>query len=111
MLTAVASCTETQRPDPSTAEVRGCIAQGGYQSRGPFGEQFCQFRYSDGGKNCTGKADCQGECLSFAPDDMPLGTIPAGTLVAGHCAAERSVFGCYGLVEHGKLVDGYGCFD
>src|SRR4051794_21921333 len=101
MLFVVVSCTDPRRPKLSASEARECKARGGYQSRGGFGEPFCQFRYSDGGKACTGKADCQGSCVSDMPADARLGTIPAGTAVAGRCAAEQSQFGCLALVEDG----------
>jgi hypothetical protein len=98
------SCATHRSPRLSDSEAAACKAKGGYESKGGFGEPFCQFRYSDGGKVCTGKADCQGSCLT---DDQA----PAGTPVVGHCTAEQSVFGCYGDVEAGKAVDDFGCAD
>ena len=105
------SCTAPPHARLNATQAGQCRIRGGFESRGGFGEPFCQFRYTDGGKTCSGKADCQGECVSDMPSDARLGTIPAGTAAAGHCAAEQSLFGCYALVEGGKLVTGYECAD
>jgi hypothetical protein len=111
MLFAVGSCTEPRRPALNATEAAQCKVRSGYQSRGGFGEPFCQLSYSDGGKTCTGKADCQGQCVSYMPTNVRLGAIPGGTPVAGQCSAEQSLFGCFALVEDGKLVGGYQCAD
>ena len=90
-------------------EVKVCRAQGGYESRAPFGNPFCQFRYDDAGKACSGKADCEGRCLSYF-DGQP-NEPRVGSNVTGKCEAERSTFGCYGTVEGGKLATDEGCTD
>lgn len=104
----VGSCSAPPKRLTST-EVRVCRVQGGYESHAPFGSPFCQFRYGDAGKTCSGKADCQGRCLSYfygQPNEQKI-----GNSVAGKCEAERSTFGCYGTVEGGKLATDEGCTD
>ena len=64
---------------------------------------------ADAGKNCTGKPDCLGRCLSDAPDNAA--SIQIGTPVAGRCEANASTFGCYARVEAGKLAESYSCED
>jgi hypothetical protein len=94
----------------SKSEARECHAKGGRESTTPFGHAFCQIDYPDGGKTCRGKADCQGQCLAEIPNNYLV--IPVGAPVAGQCAISRSVFGCHGVVENGKLAgDGWVCFD
>lgn len=81
-------------------------AQGGYESRAPFGSPIC--RYSDAGNIFSGKADCQGRFLHYSDK---LGEPKVSDGVAGQCEAERSTFGCYGTVEGGKLATDEGCID
>lgn len=92
-----------------SAEARMCRAKGGYESRAPFGTPFCQFRYGDAGKTCTGKADCQGRCLYSFDGDAKHARL--GDAITGTCEAEHSTFGCYGTVEGGKLATDEGCWD
>lgn len=107
---AVGSCSSPPKR-LNTSERRSCIAQGGYESRGPFGSPFCQFRYPDGGKVCSGKSDCEGKCLLSV--DGPPGSDPRPEEPArGLCEAERSTFGCYAVVEGGKVSpEGAICVD
>jgi len=106
--TCVGSCSIPQKRLTST-EAKICRAQGGYESRAPFGSTFCQFRYSDAGKACSAKADCQGRCLYSL--DGQSNEAKVGDVVAGQCEAERSTFGRYGTVEGGKLATNEGCWD
>lgn len=108
-LVAAASCAEDRRPTLNLKQAQQCQAKGGFESRAPFGTPICQFRYADAGKNCTGKADCLGRCLSDAPDNAA--SIQIGTPVAGRCEANASTFGCYARVEAGKLAESYSCED
>ena len=108
VLSGSASCS-TPPKRLATAEARTCRAQGGYESRSPFGSPFCQFSYIDGGKTCSAKADCQGRC-QIDLDGRPTQPKP-GDAVAGKCQAERSTFGCYASVEEGKLVGDGTCVD
>ena len=109
MLIGLGSCAEKRRPVLSAAEAQQCRAQGGYESRAPFGTPICQIRYADAGKTCTGKADCLGQCLSDAPENASV--VSVGTPVAGRCEAEKQSFGCYARVEGGKLAEPYYCID
>jgi len=112
LLIVAVMCAESCSAPPkrlSSTEAKVCRAQGGYESHAPFGSPFCQFRYRDAGKRCSGKADCQGRCL-FYLDGQSLEP-KVGDSVAGKCEAERSTFGCYGTVEAGKLAIDEGCTD
>ncbi|HEY1606521.1 MAG TPA: hypothetical protein VGF77_13090 [Allosphingosinicella sp.] len=109
LLALVGGCDLHRRPTLSKNEQQLCISRGGHESRGGFGEPICQVHFADAGKVCTGKADCQGQCLSDAPDNSQ--NVPVGTPVVGHCAAESNTFGCYAPVENGKLAEEYGCVD
>lgn len=105
----LSSCDLHRRPTLSKEEASSCAGQGGRESRAPFGMPICQISYRDAGKTCSGKADCQGQCLSDAPEQAH--SVRIGTPVAGKCAAETSTFGCYGKVEDGKLAEAYACVD
>ncbi len=112
LLIASAACVGSCSAPPkrlASTEAKVCLAQGGYESRAPFASPFCQFRYSDAGKTCSGKADCQGRCLHYfdGNSDEPK----VGNSSVGQCEAERSTFGCYGTVEEGKLATDEGCID
>jgi hypothetical protein len=91
---------------PATAEQ--CTKQGGEWSTGPWGETFCAFLYSDGGKACSGKSDCKGRCLI---DAAGWRSRPEGTRVTGQCAAASVSFGCNAEVEGGKVATSYLCVD
>jgi hypothetical protein len=112
MLIVAVACAGSCSAPPkrlSSTDAKVCRAQGGYESRAPFGGPFCQFRYGDAGKSCSGKADCQGRCLFYfggQPNEPKV-----GDSVAGKCEAERESFGCYGTVEAGKLAMDQGCTD
>jgi len=109
MLIGLGSCAEKRRKVLSAVEAQQCRAQGGYESRAPFGTPICQIRYADAGKTCTGKADCFGRCLSDAPDNASA--LAVGTSVAGRCEAAKQTFGCHARVEDGKLAEPYYCED
>lgn len=108
---AVGSCVHPPRK-MSRSDAKACTAQGGYESRSPFGFPFCQFRYSDGGKQCSGKSDCEGRCL-HSVDGGPKDPVPKpGDPAKGLCEAEKSSFGCYAVVEDGKIAgEGAICWD
>ncbi|WP_443750544.1 hypothetical protein [Asticcacaulis solisilvae] len=102
-------CSQTPRPvAASSAET--CRAQGGHESRSPFGAPLCQIPYSDGGKACTGKIDCQGRCL-IDLDGQTVKTLKPGDAVTGKCEAEHATFGCYAIVEDGKMSGPGVCID
>jgi hypothetical protein len=109
LLVSALGCTQPYQAKLTGAQRRQCQADGGFESRSPFGGPFCQFRYSDGGKVCRGKADCSGQCLSDPPEN-PQG-VEVGTPIAGRCEAERSTFGCHARVEDGKLAEVYTCIE
>ena len=86
-----------------------CEKSGGHESREPFGAPICVPAFKDGGKACVRKADCEGRCLSDAPDNYKQFTI--GSPVSGQCEREATMFGCHANVEEGKLTQAYFCED
>jgi hypothetical protein len=100
------SCTHS-RKQLSASERKECFARGGYESRSGFGYPLCQFDYSDGGKFCSDKADCQGRCLNHLdglPNPIPEDQMPkAGDTATGFCEMKKSTFGCYAVIEKGKI--------
>lgn len=105
------SCAQP-RPRLTGNERQSCVAQGGYESRGPFGSPFCQFNYSDAGKVCSAKADCQGKCL-LPVSGPPNSPVPQpGERAQGMCEATRSTFGCYAEIDNGAVTsEGSICVD
>lgn len=106
------SCTHTGKR-LAASERKECLARGGYESRSGFGYPLCQFDYSDGGKVCSDKADCQGRCLNHLkdlPNPIPKDRVPkAGDASTGFCEMQKSTFGCYAVIEKGK-ISGQGAF-
>lgn len=107
----VAGSCAHPRSKLSASDLKVCLAEGGYQSSGPFGYPLCQVRYADAGKTCSGKVDCQGKCI-LEVTGLP-GPPPApGSLQPGRCEAERSTFGCYAVIDDGRVTsEGTICYD
>lgn len=107
---AVSSCAPHEPPilKLAASEVLSCRASGGYESRTPFGQPFCQQRFADGGKSCSTKSDCTGRCLS---DDDRLLSASVGTPSKGHCEAERQSFGCFVVIDEEKIARPYTCYE
>jgi len=86
-----------------------CRSKGGHEGRAPFGAPICIPAFTDSGKVCSSEADCQGRCLSEAPENWQA--VASGTPAVGHCESEKTMFGCHANVENGKLAEVYGCED
>lgn len=86
----------------SAAERAQCHAKGGRVGGfGMFGTPVCFLPFSDAGKTCSDKADCQGNCLGWV--EGAQGAIPkAGEERAGQCQATDHLFGCFATVVEGK---------
>lgn len=85
-LVFVASCQPTDDFAPivmTDAERAACAASGGVVGGGLSGES-CLTRNSDAGQSCSRASDCQGECVTTAPDTP-----------GGMCAEVSPLFGCY----------------
>ena len=81
-------------------DLRACATAGGtIQSRGKASQPTCVLPYTDAGKSCSGKKDCQGRCLA---NEGPGGLPKLGEATAGHCQPDNKLFGCYAEVEGGK---------
>jgi hypothetical protein len=77
-----------------------CESAGGkVEGIGIFGIPACVQYYSDGGKSCHDKSECQGLC--FSPE-----VLERGTESAGNCQlSEHDSFGCISRIEDGKVAD------
>lgn len=84
-------------PGPTAVETRQCSARGGtIQAVCMLGELVCVVRYRDGGKRCTDKRDCTGECLYERRDPAP----PHAT---GSCQRTNDPCGCKAPIHHGRV--------
>lgn len=82
------------------AERAACDAVGGEISRqGLLGWEQCVQTYPDAGKACRGDTDCEGTCRA-GPGNQ--GTEP-GEPATGTCQAVDVPFGCYAMIEDGKM--------
>jgi hypothetical protein len=82
---------------PTAAETRQCRARGGtLQPVCMLGELFCVVPYRDGGKRCTDKRDCTGECLYE-------GREPAPSKATGSCQRTNDPCGCKAPIHHGRV--------
>ncbi len=81
-------------------ELQSCANSGGrIEARGRMQVPMCVHPFSDAGKRCADKADCQGRCLADAgPDGLPK----AGEAAQGRCQADDRLFGCHAEVRGGK---------
>ncbi len=82
---------------PTAAETRRCAARGGtIQPVCMAGELACVVRYRDGGKRCSDKRDCTGECLYEGNDPAPEKAI-------GACQRTSDPCGCKAVVHDGHV--------
>jgi hypothetical protein len=82
-------------------DVPACTAAGGtVHGVCMFGMPACVLPYSDAGKVCTDKSECQGRCLQVGAGATP------GTQAVGACEATNEPCGCTSPVEHGVATQG-----
>jgi hypothetical protein len=81
-------------------DMRDCAVSGGtVEARGKLHIPVCVHPYSDAGKSCTGKQDCQGRCIATGEKvELPK----LGQSAAGHCQPDNKLYGCYAEIEGGK---------
>ena len=91
--------TQTLSPIPTSSAQNSaqCAAESGaWEAWGSGEREFCQIPAKDSGKTCTDGSQCSyGLCRST--EDTPTGT--------GVCAQYPTEFGCYNIIEHGKVTD------
>ena len=86
-------------------DTQACVARGGTMRRICLrGDLACVETFSDAGKTCTDKKDCQGQCRYSGP------SLPIGTTVVGQCQRTTDPCGCFATVANGKL-EGALCVD
>lgn len=82
-----------------------CRARGGeIRGFGMFGTPVCAVAFSDAGKACTDKADCEGMCLLNDSD------LPEGSPSSGQCQQDDHPDGCWLEIVGGKTAGGW-CLD
>lgn len=92
-----AAPTEPLETGATALEVRECAARGGtMQPVCMAGQLTCVVRYRDGGKRCSDKRDCIGECLYD-------GTVPAPTNAVGSCQRTSDPCGCKAPIHQGSV--------
>jgi len=90
---------------PTEKQVADCAKRGGSLERGGMlGAYHCVVKFSDGGKTCDDRSQCQGQCVSYRFDH------PYGQKGTGICQYNSSPFGCYATVTKG-IVGGVKCVD
>jgi hypothetical protein len=75
-------------PEAPTLEMQ-CAEQGGTLTIGAFGNPVCIIPTSDGGKACTGNADCEDTCLFTGST-----TVACEERTSGTCSGTFGHFGC-----------------
>lgn len=90
-----------------TADQRdACTKAGGtVERRGMAQTEVCVTPYADAGKICTDGDQCTGRCIA----EGRVGSAP-GETVTGICQRDDQLFGCYGIVEDGRIEAGL-CVD
>ena len=92
-----APAPEPPRGGATADETRQCRARGGtIQPVCMLGELACVVRYRDGGKRCSDKRDCTGECLYDGPGPAPLTGF-------GTCQRTSDPCGCKAPIHHGRV--------
>lgn len=100
MAMSVASARAKARLSP--AQQAECRAKGGTVGGvGMFGTPACIIPYSDAGKVCRDRADCQGECIAEL-DGAPGSGPRQGDPLTGQCQKNDQQFGCFATVVDGK---------
>lgn len=96
---------QTRKDALAKIDASECAARGGkVEGIGIFGMPACVAYYTDGGKICSAKSDCEAACLN--PSKLPVGSPAKGT-----CAkSEHDYFGCVSHIDNG-VVESYICQD
>jgi hypothetical protein len=81
LLLVIGGCAAKEQPVTHSADAQTCI--GGFMAkRGLTPWPTCFIPFSDGGKSCSDKADCQGQCLLRYADS---GALAVGSPASGQC--------------------------
>lgn len=90
-----------------TADQRAACTKSGatVERRGMAQTELCVTPYADAGKTCTDGDQCTGRCIA----EGQVGSAP-GETVTGICQRDDQLFGCYGIVEDGRIEAGL-CVD
>jgi hypothetical protein len=90
---------ESTGPNSSLRDAEACSNRGGTWRRVCLmGTWSCVMPYSDGGKTCSDKKDCQGQCRYEGGESLAPGA-PA----KGVCQRNSDPCGCFAEVRDGKL--------
>lgn len=79
------------------AQSKACKQKGGkMQSGGRMQSYVCVIKYTDGGKSCRDKADCQGKCIESGGAFETI-----GKNAVGQCQKSSEPWGCYAEIKAG----------
>lgn len=67
----------------------------------------CVHAYPDAGKTCRDGSECQGDCMSTEFDSAWNDPRLIGTEKSGHCQMDDAQFGCFAIVENGRVSHAY----
>ena len=105
LLTVVTGCAPKETAKTDSAPAQACV--GGFMAkRGLTPWPTCIIPFADGGKSCSDKADCKGQCLVKYEGNLAIGA-PA----SGQCQAEEPAIGCYAQIRAGTVATGFVCTD
>lgn len=90
-----------------TATARSCAAKGAFlDRRGMFGTAMCVTPYADAGKVCRFKSECVGRCMvELGTPETNARDYSIGVETVGKCEPDDRTFGCYAVVDAGKVTE------
>jgi hypothetical protein len=95
--TPVTRSAPSSDPTPTRAEEKACAARGGkIEPVCMMGSLECVLRFRDGGKRCSDKKDCIGQCLYEGPQPVPAKPL-------GACQRTSDPCGCKAPIVNGKV--------
>jgi hypothetical protein len=96
--TPTATPAPTSTPTATRAEEKACAARGGkIEPVCMMGNLECVLRYRDGGKRCTDKKDCTGDCLYEGSAPPPV------EKAVGACQRTSDPCGCKAPIVKGQV--------
>ena len=109
LLTVVAGCAPKEKVQSESRTPETCV--GGFLAkRGLTPWPTCIIPFTDGGKSCSDKAGCVGQCL--VKYDGNLKAMPAiGSPAIVQCQAEEPAIGCFAQVRNGTVATAFLCTD
>ena len=95
LLAACAPSAPGPQPTAQSADASCATRGGSMQPVGRMQRSTCVVPFSDAGKTCSDKADCQGACIAD-------GNAESQSATTGQCQKTNVQFGCYAKIVGGK---------